>query len=714
MAAERLTLKFAASLFASWAVTSGVSAQGVQGATFDPSPVDIRQLASNGVRPITPTDLLTLREPKGLSLSPDAKWVAFVVGQAVYETNGYRSGLFLVSTAGNQGIQSLGSAGTPHWDNINQWIAEAPQWSSDSKTIWYRACMRSGGHFQVWSWNVASTRRRQLTHLPGDVESYRYLSDRGILFLSITIPPQKALSTHAFESGIRFTGQIRPYQAIPVLDQLRAAEESKTESWIHDLRTGKERPATTKEIREWGPEETGSGETDEAVRKLFAQYHIVEKNPSPDGNNIAFVHVVDDPAKSPTWSRRLLLYSKDTQSSIELTPNAYFVDQLWWNADGTLFFTERDGHGHSPELWKVAPGTTDSKLVFKADRAEYVSSYASDGTGRLISCVVEDNVSPPQIALLDTATGTIQILANLNPGFKSLRLSPPERIEGTNRFGESWFAYLVRPLDYKIGMRYPLIITTYRSGDYFLRGGSGDENPIQVYAANGFAVLCFDVGWNRNIPFGDFEKKLQDWASPTASMEAAVQQLNTREIIDPERVGIAGFSHGEEIAGYAVTHTHLFRAAIGAAFYDPCFYYVGGTAWWSVFETWGLGGWPEGRSKSKWRQLAMSLNADRIQTPILENASDTEYLIYLPVYRSLVDLGKPVELYLYPKELHVRNQPKHRYEIYERNLDWFLFWLKDLERPSQQKEDQYRRWRELRTQEVASFHLSHAGPQSLE
>ena len=709
MAAERLTLKFAASLFASWAMASGASAQGVQGAMFDPAPVDIRQSVPNATRPITPKDLLTLREPKGLSLSPDAKRVAFVVGQAVYETNGYRSGLFIVSTAGDQRIHSLGSAGMPHWDDINQWIAEAPQWSSDSKTIWYRACMRSGGHFQVWSWNVASMRRQQVTHVPGDVENYRYLSNKRILFLSIARPIQKAHSSGGFESGIRFTGQIRPYQTISVLDQLKAAEESKHESWIHDLRTGKERPATTKEMREWGQEETGSDEANEAERKVLTQYHVVKRSSSPDGDHIAFIHVVDDPAKSATWSRRLLLYSKSTQGWIALTPDAYFVDQVWWNADGTLFFTERDGHGHSPELWKLAPGSTNAKAVFKAKRAEYVSSFTSDQTGRFMSCVIEDNVSPPRIAVLDTANGVIRILADLNPGFGSLRLSPVERIEGTNRFGESWFAYLVKPSDYKIGTRYPLIITTYRSGDYFLRGGSGDENPIQIYAANGFAVLCFDVGWNRNIPVGDFEKKLQDWASPTASMEAAVEQLNAQEIIDPKRVGIAGFSHGEEIAGYAVTHTHLFRAAIGAAFYDPCFYYLGGADWWSVFEKWGLGGWPEGQAKANWQQVAMSRNAERIQTPILENASDTEYLIYLPVYRSLLDLGKPVELYLYPKELHVRNQPKHRYEIYERNLDWFLFWLKDVERPSREKEDQYRHWREMRRQDLASHELGGSG-----
>jgi dipeptidyl aminopeptidase/acylaminoacyl peptidase len=695
--AGRRRLNFAGSLVACCCTATAVSAQGVQGAAFDPAPVDIRQLVVTEGRPITSMDLLTLREAKGLSISPNAKWVAFVVGQAVRETNGYRSGLFVASTFGNHRVRSLGSAGMPHWDNINQWISESPQWSSDSKTIWYRASMRNGGHFQVWSWNVASKHRQQVTHIPANVESYRYLPNNEILFLTAGGPVKKEPASGGSGPGILFHGQIRPYQTIPVMDQLRIAE-SKRQYWIYDLRSGKERPATTNEIREWGPADGESGGTDEAAGKLVAQYHIVGKLPSPDRKRIALVYVVDDPAKSPTWSLRLLLYSKRENSSIELTPNAYFVDQLWWNTDGTLFFTKRDGHGHSPELWKVAPGSADTKLVFKAERGQYVSSFASDETGRFMSCVVEDNVSPPQIALLDTAMGTTRILANLNPGFQSLWLSPPERIEGTNRFGESWFAYLVKPLDYKLGMRYPLVVTTYRSGDYFLRGGSGDENPIQVYAANGFAVLCFDVGWNRNIRAGDFEEKVQDWASPTASLDAAIHILVAEGIIDPERVGVAGFSHGEEIAGYAVTHTHLFQAAIGAAFYDPCFYYLGGTGWWSVFETWGLGGWPEGGAKSNWRLLAMSLNADRIETPILENASDTEYLIYLPVYRSLVDLRKPVELYLYPKELHVRNQPKHRYEIYERNLDWFLFWLKDLERTDRQKEDQYRRWRELRRQ----------------
>ena len=37
------------------------------------------------------------------------------------------------------------------------------------------------------------------------------------------------------------------------------------------------------------------------------------------------------------------------------------------------------------------------------------------------------------------------------------------------------------------------------------------------------------------------------------------------------------------------------------------------------------------------------------------------------------DLQKPIELYIYSNELHVINQPKHRLEIYERNVDCVRF-----------------------------------------
>ena len=53
-------------------------------------------------------------------------------------------------------------------------------------------------------------------------------------------------------------------------------------------------------------------------------------------------------------------------------------------------------------------------------------------------------------------------------------------------------------------------------------------------------------------------------------------------------------------------------------------------------------------------------------------------------------------MFIYANELHMKNQPKHCYEIFERNVDWFKFWLRGQEDPDPAKTEQYAGWRELR------------------
>ena len=672
-----------------------VHAQAVEGAGYDRERVRLDESIAQSPRPVTPMDLLTLRDPKGVSMSPDGKQIAFVVGQADYETNGYRSGLFVVATQPGSPVSSLGTAGIPHWDDINQWIDEAPQWSPDGKRISYRTKMGASEHWQVSVWNLATGERDKVTSVPGDVESYRWCRGGSSLFLTSAKLRSSYGAGSAAENGILFNRAIHPYQTIPILAQMEAANEPEREYWIYDLKTERERRATQDEIAEWVARNASAAPSN--PDSALANYHIIEALPSPDRSKTAYLYALDTAAQSKTWGIRLLVSSDQERHIVEVTPEGHRVEQYWWTADGsTLFYSEHGGRGHSPELWAFRPSDSKSELVYKAAGPDYLSSFSSDGAGTRFACLVENNTSPPQVAVMDRATKQVRTLVDLNPGFSSLEMGKTERLEGTNSYGEDWFAYLVRPLDFVPGKKYPLIVTTYRSGDYFLRGASGDENPIQVYAAQGFAVLSFDVGWLRNPVGGDFDAKLLDWASPVASMEDAIRRLAMDGVIDPTKVGIGGFSHGEEIAGYALSHTKLFRAASGAAGYDPCFYFLGSDEWHDVFEEWGLGGWPWGRPRENWRRIAMSMNADKIVTPILQNASDTEYLIYLPLYRSLADLGRPIELYLYPNELHVRNQPRHRLEIYDRNLDWFRFWLKGEQDPDPTKAEQYKRWSHLR------------------
>jgi len=143
----------------------------------------------------------------------------------------------------------------------------------------------------------------------------------------------------------------------------------------------------------------------------------------------------------------------------------------------------------------------------------------------------------------------------------------------------------------------------------------------------------------------------------------------------------------------------VFQAAVesGPGARDPYFFYMAGIGWHELFAKWGLGGWPEGESRRNWEKLAASLNADRIETPLLVNSADSEFLATLALCSALEELRKPVELYLYADELHIKNQPRHRYEIYERNLDWFRFWLQAEQDPNPDKRGQYSRWQRLRS-----------------
>src|SRR5215471_8464987 len=234
--------------------------QSIQGTQFDPTPVRLPRSTAARKRPVESFDLLLLRDVKGMSISPDGNWVAFVVGQAIYETNAYRSALFVASTLDSR-VRSFGTAGTPHWDEINQWEPEDPQWSPDSKVVWYRARLKESGHWQVWSWSLVSGKRLQVTRFAGDVENYRFVSQGRVLFITVAKRASPLDRSKAYQPGLLFPGPIRPYQSIPVATQLRSAQEPKREYWVRNLRSGRERRATTEEIDTWKPPDASGSES---------------------------------------------------------------------------------------------------------------------------------------------------------------------------------------------------------------------------------------------------------------------------------------------------------------------------------------------------------------------------------------------------------------------------------------------------------------------
>jgi dipeptidyl aminopeptidase/acylaminoacyl peptidase len=677
-------------------------AENGNGPSFDPTPVEIPSIQKTAPRPVTSMDLLRLRDLHGIRISPDGKYVAFVLGQAVYETNRYRSGLFVVGTEKGSKPISLGTAGPPHWDDSNQWVPEAPQWSPDNGYVYYR--LKNSRVWQVWKWKRQGGTPLQVTHAHDDVQSFQVSPD-GTKLLMIIEKPSTRDKKQLAEHGILYDGNISVWESRPIVQELAETWGRQTETWIHDLRNGSEHKATDEEIEAYSAEENDL--TGRTLSKAFSKKEIEEQHAygfvvSPDRKKVVYTRDVNDFAESPWWSWPLLVKTVDGGEPVVLTAWRYFAGEYWWSPDSKeIYYTTDDdvdgGDLRPSKLMVVSAARGEPRQVLAS--SGFLRSYSADRSARLLACIRENNITPPEVAIADLSTGEIRTLVDVNPELKNLQLSPAKRIDVSNKYGDQFWGHLVLPRDYQPGKRYPLIITTYRDYDGFLRGGVGDEYPVQVFAANGFAVLNFEaVGRLRNTKRDNFDSTILLWQSALEGIEAAVAKLVETGVIDRSEIGITGLSRGAELVDYGISHTNLFSAAIdsGGGARDPFGFYLLSDWHRSEYSRSFDLELPNGDSLPKWQRVSPALNARRIHAPLLTNAADAEYIFAMQLVTTLRELKKPVEMFIYPNEEHVKNQPKHRYEIYERNLDWFKFWLQKKEDPDPAKAEQYKRWRELR------------------
>jgi dipeptidyl aminopeptidase/acylaminoacyl peptidase len=670
------------SLFWLWIVTVLVSPQWCDAAAaqFDPIPVNIPEIGQEQPRPILLTDLVQIRDITGLALSPDGKNVAFVLSEARADSNSYRTGLFVCSTGPGAVPRSLGNAGPPTWNSIGQIVRQTPQWSPDSRQITYM--MAVAATRQVWSWDSESGAQRQLTHQPGDVVSYEWSTKGDTILFETEVEPSS--QGNSPPDGVRYDGTLHVWEGRPILELLRESQPKPRSTWIYETTTGVERPASSDDEAKFSrpshaPEPQGIGSRTSFNNRYRA--YIYQFTKPEESSYYAFAAFLED------------LRSGHRTRLTPISPTSIPV-RLWWTRDDRELLIEQSIDGNE-NLYSISIENITIRQVSRSD--DNLSDFSFDREYSMAACIRQNSTKPPEIGILALKDGQARTLVNVNPEFGNIELSSPTKLEWLNKFGDRAFGYLVRPLNYVAGRRYPLVVTTYRAGTEFLRGAVGDEYPIQSLAASGFAVLVFDAPPRPTTGVGDFSRQLMDWASPLSSLEKAVDTLDDMGVIDRNRVGISGLSYGAEITEFAITHSGLFAAAAdsGGGGRDPLFYFISDDSWHKEFAEWGLGP-PEGESAPLWRQLSPALNASKVSAPLLIQAAESEYLAALQFYNALKDDGKAVELFVYPGERHVKNQPIHRLHVYERNLDWFKFWLQDVVDQDPARKDQYDRWRKLR------------------
>jgi dipeptidyl aminopeptidase/acylaminoacyl peptidase len=539
----------------------------------------------------------------------------------------------------------------------------------------------------------------------GDLVDFR-ANDIGVAYVAledatpetVRVAQENLRNGYLFALGYPSWTQEKINQFAPWLGRPDFSAEKVRAGYDVDVQTGVVRPQPKAPGSTYVPDELTHGIPD----FRFAMYATL----SPDGKSEAFCATTKAKGKP---SEQHAIYSVPPQGG-EVTRLSSLTEepirQLAWSTDGRHIYFLRATDYTDQNLFVADPSTNQSRQLTKLPG--YLDSCSFAGGALVAACTVESLQRPQEIAVVHLDTGAVDVLTDLNPEFNKLEKTPTEKLVWTNKHGDVMYGVLTYPRGYRPGTRYPMAITTYRAHG-FLRGAVGDEYPVDVFAANGLMVLAVDIYNTSYVPVAldqvqPFEVTILDWQSPLDGIEQIVGELAKRGLIDKERVGISGLSHGSEITNYAISHSSTFAAAIadGGSARDPLFYYLKSESWNTMFKSWGLEGPPYEANLPKWQQMSPALNAARITTPLLMNAPDSEYVIGLQQYWEMRDHHRPVEMWIFPDEDHIKHQPVHRLVVYDRNVDWFNYWLREVRDPDPSKGPQYKRWDALRAERDAS------------
>ncbi|MPY89811.1 MAG: hypothetical protein GEU99_18050 [Luteitalea sp.] len=296
--------------------------------------------------------------------------------------------------------------------------------------------------------------------------------------------------------------------------------------------------------------------------------------------------------------------------------------------------------------------------------------------GRVVIGLKEAPLDPPELAALDLTTKAVTVLTDLNPALRRRRYGTVEEIRWSGEVALKSSGYLIKPVDYAPGKRYPLVIllddgVMGRGATPFLLDGSRQlsGHAIQMLAASGLMVLYTRTP----STLRDVVETKEEGPQIQDHVESAIAYLDRQRLIDPARVGLSGWSRAGYHTAYVLIHSsHRFAAATKID-----------------------GG---GREYNDRLRSFHDEELARIRTPLLFEAHGPLSLIALADMSDRLEaMGKPVEVLYFATAPHSTVTPLHRQRSLTAHIDWWRFWLQSYEDPSPAKQAQYERWRSLRS-----------------
>jgi dipeptidyl aminopeptidase/acylaminoacyl peptidase len=659
------------------------------------------------VQAVEPRELLEVVDFSPPVLSPDGKMVAFRTEQASVERNTYDAFWYVQKVDGTSLPHRVADVGVVLRDTAGVSLPVTPVWSPDGRWIYYRASV--DGKIDVWRAAVDGSGAVPLTHDPADVRDFRLADGGRTLQYSVGATREEVRSAEWAEyyKGIHIDS------AVPIGQPL--FHSGNIEGHLATQRYGKlwfDRVPLLADVPDrWKAVALATGVRRESVSPPGAEEPVAGAK-SADAKDVSWKHV----RSSDGWVAMLtrvgeqrgllqkpdvILSARDLRSGMAVTCSAPLctgkqITGIQWRPESSeVLFTvtdPREGGAQSIYRWNVKSNVVrlvvHSRGLVNGGRS---NSSPCGVSSTVLVCVTADAGQPPRLERIDLGSGRRQVLFDPNAALaRTMARSTPVRLlrwKGTN--GQV-FTGQFYPAQGAAGSEAPLFVSYYQCTG-FVRGGVGDEDPFASLATHGISALCIN-----EAPY--VRNPVDRYNSAIAAVAGVVRWLSASGEIDCAKVGMGGLSFGSEVTTWVAMKSRLLAAASVSTPSMSSTYYLLGSIKGTLFtdglkRLWGLGA-PE-KTPGRWRLLSPQFNLDKISAPILLQMPEQEYLAALDYAIPLIN-RKMADLYVFPDEPHQKFQPRHKLAVYERNLDWFRFWLQGYEDPAPLKRAQYARWRAMR------------------
>jgi dipeptidyl aminopeptidase/acylaminoacyl peptidase len=240
--------------------------------------------------------------------------------------------------------------------------------------------------------------------------------------------------------------------------------------------------------------------------------------------------------------------------------------------------------------------------------------------------------------------------------------------------------WLMLPRDYDPAKKYPLIVEVHGGPAAAMEahwGGNGGLNA-NAFSALGYFVLlpnprgsfgqgeAFTQANRKDFGYGDLRDIL-----------AGVDAVVAKYPVDPNRVGLTGWSYGGFMTMFAVTQTDRFKAAVsGAGIANWQSYYGQNSIDQWMIPYFGASVYDDAAIYAKSSAISFIKQA---KTPTLVVVGDRDGECPAPqsfeFWHALRDQHVPTQLVIYPNEGHGFVDPSHRRDVMDRAVEWFTRYL---------------------------------------